>query len=60
MDKIDARSFLKKVKDVKNFNGKIYVVTNKKDIDIKKNLIEEGFDAVLVNPLSLKEIKNNF
>ena len=60
MDKIDARSFLKKVKDVKTFNGKIYVVTNKKDIDIKKNLIEEGFDAVLVNPLSLKEIKNNF
>ena len=60
MDKIDARSFLKKVKDVKTFNGKIYVVTNKKDIDIKKNLIEEGFDAVLVNPLSLKEIKKNF
>lgn len=60
MDKIDARNFLKKVKDIRTFNGKIYVVTNKKDIDIKKNLIEEGFDAVLVNPLSLKEIKNNF
>lgn len=60
MDKIDASSFLKKVKEVQTFKGKIYVVTNKKDINIKKNLIEEGFDAVLVNPLSLKEIKNNF
>ena len=60
MDKIDARSFLDKVKQVDGFKGKVFVITKKKSINLKKELKEYGFDAVLINPLNKKDIEDNF
>lgn len=60
MDKIDARSFLDKVRQVDGFKGKVFVITKKKSIDLKKELKEYGFDAVLINPLNKKDIEDNF
>ena len=60
MDKIDARSFLDKVRQVDGFNGKVFVITKKKSINLKKELKEYGFDAVLINPLNKKDIEDNF
>ena len=60
MDKISASSFLSKVSIIESFNGKVFVVTNKKDINIKKKYSSEGFNAILVNPLAYKDIKDYF
>lgn len=60
MDKIDARSFLDKVRQVDGFKGKVFVITKKKSINLKKELKEYGFDAVLINPLNKKDIEDNF
>lgn len=60
MDKIDARSFLDKVRQVDGFKGKVFVITKKKSINLKKELKEYGFDAVLINPLNKKDIEVNF
>lgn len=60
MDKIDARSFLNKVRQVDGFKGKVFVITKKKSINLKKELKEYGFDAVLINPLNKKDIEDNF
>lgn len=60
MDKIDARSFLDKVRQVDGFKGKVFVITRKKSINLKKELKEYGFDAVLINPLNKKDIEDNF
>ena len=60
MDKIDARSFLDKVRQVDSFKGKVFVITKKKSINLKKELKEYGFDAVLINPLNKKDIEDNF
>lgn len=60
MDKIDARSFLDKVRQVDGFKGKVFVITKNKNINLKKELKEYGFDAVLINPLNKKDIEDNF
>ena len=60
MDKMDARSFLDKVRQVDGFKGKVFVITKKKSINLKKELKEYGFDAVLINPLNKKDIEDNF
>lgn len=60
MDKIDARSFLDKVRQVDGFKGKVFVIKKKKSINLKKELKEYGFDAVLINPLNKKDIEDNF
>lgn len=60
MDKIDARSFLDKVRQVDGFKGKVFVITKNKSINLKKELKEYGFDAVLINPLNKKDIEDNF
>ena len=60
MDKIDARSFLDKVRQVDSFKGKVFVITKNKSINLKKELKEYGFDAVLINPLNKKDIEDNF
>ena len=60
MDKIDARSFLDKVRQVESFKGKVFVITKKKSINLKKELKEYGFDAVLIDPLNKKDIEDNF
>ena len=60
MDKIDARSFLDKVRQVDGFKGKVFVITKNKSINLKKELKEYGFDAVLINPLNKKDIEDSF
>ena len=60
MDKIDARSFLDKVRQVDGFKGKVFVITKNKSINLKKELKEYGFDAVLINPLNKKDIEDHF
>ena len=60
MDKIDARSFLDKVRKVESFKGKVFVLTKKKGIQLKKELKDYGFDAILIEPLDKKDIEVNF
>ena len=60
MDKIDARSFLDKVRKVESFKGKVFVITKKKSIQLKKELKEYGFDAILIEPLNKKDVEVNF
>ena len=60
MDKIDARSFLDKVRKVDSFKGKVFVITKKKNIQLKKELKDYGFDAILIEPLDKKDIEVNF
>ncbi len=60
MDKIDARSFLDKVRKVDSFKGKVFVITKKKNIQLKKELKDYGFDAILIEPLDKKDIEINF
>ena len=60
MDKIDARSFLDKVRKVDSFKGKVFVITKKKNIQLKKELKEYGFDAILIEPLNKKDVEVNF
>lgn len=59
MDKIDAKTFLNKVKETK-YTGKIYVITKVKTVNHKKELIKEGFDSILLEPLNTKEINTTF
>ena len=60
MDKIDARSFLDKVRKVDSFKGKVFVITKKKNIQLKKELKDYGFDAILIEPLNKKDVEVNF
>ena len=60
MDKIDARSFLDKVRKVESFKGKVFVLTKKKGIQLKKELKDYGFDAILIEPLDKKDVEVNF
>ena len=60
MDKIDARSFLDKVRKVDSFKGKVFVITKKKNIQLKKELKDYGFDAILIEPLGKKDVEVNF
>ena len=60
MDRIDARSFLDKVRKVESFKGKVFVLTKKKNIQLKKELKDYGFDAILIEPLDKKYIEVNF
>ena len=60
MDKIDARSFLDKVRKVESFKGKVFVITRKKNIQLKKELKDYGFDAILIEPLNKKDVEVNF
>ncbi len=56
MDKIDARSFLKKVNDVEGFKGKVIVVTKNKEIKAKKDFLDLGFSNIISLPLDKKDI----
>ena len=56
MDKIDARSFLKKVKEVDSFNGQIIIISKIKNIKAKKELIDLGFANVIYSPIDKKDI----
>ena len=55
MEKIDARSLLKKLKD-EGFDGKVIVISKNKDIKTKKELLDEGFDSIIYKPISKKDL----
>ncbi len=56
MDKIDARSFLNKVKQVKGFDSKIIVISKYKELKNKKELLNLGFNNVVSLPLDKKDV----
>lgn len=56
MEKIDARSFINKVKEVENFNGKVIVISKFKDIKNKKELLGLGFSNILYIPIDKKDV----
>lgn len=58
MEKIDARSFLNKVREVETFAGNIIVITKYKDIKTKKELLDLGFNNIVNIPLDKKDIIN--
>lgn len=60
MDKIDARSFLSKVKEVKSFDGKVFIITNNKDLKSKKEMLDLGFKSILIRPLNKKDLMDFF
>lgn len=60
MDKIDAKSFLSKVKEVKSFDGKVFIITNNKDLKSKKEMLDLGFKSILIRPLNKKDLMNFF
>lgn len=60
MDKIDAKSFLSKVKDVKSFDGKVFIITNNKDLKSKKEMLDLGFKSILIRPLNKKDLMDFF
>ncbi len=60
MDKIDAKTFLNKAKQIPTFSGKVFVITKNKNVNHKKELYENGFDAIFIEPLDKKEISVNF
>ncbi len=57
MEKIDARSLLKKLKD-EDFKGKVLVISKNKDIKTKKELIDEGFDGIIYKPFDKKDLES--
>ena len=60
MDKIDAKSFLSKVKEVKSFDGKVFIITNNKDLKSKKEMLDLGFKSILIRPLNKKDLIDFF
>lgn len=60
MDKIDAKSFLSKVKEVKSFDGKVFIITNNKDLKSKKEMLDLGFKSILIRPLNKKDLMGFF
>ncbi len=58
MEKIDALSFQAKCKEIKGFGAKIIVMTNKKDLNYKKGLLDKGFYGVIQIPINKKELTN--
>ena len=57
-DKIDAESFLYKVKMVEGYKTRIIVITPSKDFNRKKELINKGFSNVITLPINRDEIRN--
>lgn len=60
MNKIDAKSFLSKVKEVKSFDGKVFIITNNKDLKSKKEMLDLGFKSILIRPLNKKDLMDFF
>ena len=58
MEKIDARSFLNKVKEVEGFTGEVIIISQIKNIKIKKELIDLGFANVIYSPIDKKELED--
>ena len=57
MEKIDAISFLNKCKKIINFDSKVFVITEKKDINSKKILLDNGFNGVVIKPINKKKLE---
>jgi CheY-like chemotaxis protein len=60
MDKIDARTFISKVKVIENFKGKVIVISKVKDIKNKKELLDLGFKGIILEPVNKKEVQGKF
>ena len=56
MEKIDARNFISKIKSIDNFNSKLYVISENKDIKTRKELLTSGFAGVVYSPVIKKDI----
>ena len=56
MEKINALSFLNKASDIKNFTGKVIVITKTKDLQKRKDLLDQGFSGVISTPINKKEL----
>ncbi len=56
MDKIDARSFLSKIKKVEGIDSKVIVISKYKELKNKKELLDLGFTNVVVTPLDKKDV----
>jgi signal transduction histidine kinase len=55
MPKIPAIDLLHKLHDIQRFDGQIFVITKMKDFIHKKDLIDNGFNEVISNPLEKNE-----
>lgn len=55
MDKINAKAFLSKVREV-NYKVRIIVITDYKDIKYKKDLLNDGFNGIVQSYFLKKEI----
>src|SRR5574344_905424 len=58
MDKIDARTFLTKCKEVDHFNGKIIVITKNSDLRYRKELLDFGFSGIITLPVNKVDMQN--
>ena len=57
MEKIDARSFIMKCKDIEGFKAKVIVISKNNSINNKKELLNYGFSGTINSPVNKKDIK---
>lgn len=60
MEKINAFRFLNKCKEIQNFDSKIFVITEKKDMNSKTYLLNNGFNGVITEPIKRKSLEELF
>lgn len=60
MEKINAFRFLNKCKEIQNFDSKIFVITEKKDMNSKTYLLNNGFNSVITEPIKKKSLEELF
>ena len=56
MEKINARAFIKKVKEVEGFNSKVYVISKNREISNRKELLDLGFAGIVYTPIDKKDL----
>ena len=56
MEKINARAFIKKAKEVEGFNSKIYVISKNREISNRKELLDLGFAGIIYTPIDKKDL----
>lgn len=60
IDKIDAKSFYKKTRDINNIKTKMFVITYSNDFKIKQSYLNMGFNAVITLPINIKQLRDKF
>ena len=58
MEKINARSFLMKCKKIDNFKGKIYVLSQNKELNNKKEILSLKSSGIIYSPIVKKDLEN--